>query len=135
LGLEDVSKISEGISKLVKKNARMIFGISQAQKQEEKIKITLLAVGCEADNIFPKEEKIIIKSDKSLSKKKIKKNKIINKKEGKVIENSQVDIKIRKNGIETKKEEINLEKEILEREKKWETPASLRRGPLDNNND
>jgi len=136
IGLEDVSKISDGISKLAKKNARIIFGISQNQKQEEKIKITLLAVGCEAENIFPKEEKKITEEPiKVFSKNKIKKTKITKKKDNKnnnEKNNSQVDIKVRKNGVETKEEEANLEKEILEKEKKWETPAFLRRNYLDN---
>ncbi len=140
LGLEDVSRISESISGLVKRNAKVMFGISQDKKYGDKIKISLLAVGCDSEDIFPKEDKTSQKTKPVkeikpkeepakkkklvLSKKKIEKNKT----------NSEVDIKVRKNGIQAKEAEEDVEKEILSNDKKWETPAFLRRKPSEDNN-
>ena len=44
----------------------------------------------------------------------------------------KVDIKIRRNALEVKKAIEEVEKEIMENEDKWETPAFLRRS-INNN--
>ena len=46
LQLSEVSQLSKIISDSINKNAKIIFGINQDQKYQEKIKITLLATGC-----------------------------------------------------------------------------------------
>jgi cell division protein FtsZ len=46
LALSDVNQISKTISELANKDAKIIFGVSQNQKYEGKIKTTLLATGC-----------------------------------------------------------------------------------------
>jgi len=56
LQLSDVSRISGIVSDLVNKNAKIIFGIDQQKKYEDKIRITLLATGCSAKNEFLKKK-------------------------------------------------------------------------------
>lgn len=148
LGLRDVSSISEGISGLTGKNSKVIFGISQDGKAGDKIRITLLAVGCESEEIFPK-----IKKDSGKKKKTIKKEKPVKKKTSvkkkdtikeeikdekkkseKLNDDNKIDIKIRRNALEAKKAVEEAEKEIMEDEDKWETPAFLRRSSLNDNN-
>ncbi len=145
IGLNDVSQISKKISDTAKKNAPIIFGISHDDKYGDKIKIMVLAVGCESDDVFPqvKEKKSIAiskKKEPSPTKKKDTKEKIKptekpkkeNKKPDSKNKSSQkITVKKRRNALETKKEKDEAEKEILENEKKWETPAFLRRGVLD----
>ncbi len=140
LGLEDVSKISEGIAGLVKKNAKVMFGISQDQKYGDKIKVSLLAVGCDSEDIFPKDEKSFVKlkqikevKTKEEAPKKKKKASLPKKKIENNKKEAEVNIKIRKNGIQVKQAEGDVEKEILDNEKKWETPAFLRRKPSEDN--
>jgi cell division protein FtsZ len=60
LALSEVSQISKTISELVNKEAKIIFGISQNQKYEGRIKTTLLATGC-GTKIFAQEKPIKIK--------------------------------------------------------------------------
>ncbi len=136
IGLNDVSKISSMISGKAKRNASIIFGISHDDKYGDKIKITILAVGCEAEEIFSKnnEKKELILKKKPIKKKKeVLKNKKTekdNKKKNNDFED-KVEIKSRRNALEVKKANEEIEKELLEDEKKWETPAFLRRGSLD----
>lgn len=201
LQLSEVSQISKIISESVNKKAKIIFGINQKQKLQNKIKITLLAVGCglkgalikprtkEAHLINrpkrsasygvgvspvrdsgdkeeaqkkgisnkvkkpkpkpkpkskPKEPKPKPKEKPKKSKpltkhKKPKKSKplarqIPNKVEKKSLEKPQAifredDLgkKIRRTGLQVKEAVEEEEKEILEREKIWETPAIFRR--------
>jgi len=54
LCLSDVSRISEIISEAINKNAKIIFGINQDSKYKDKVRITLLAVGCGSKNDFIK---------------------------------------------------------------------------------
>lgn len=54
LSLAEVSQISETISKLVDKEAKIIFGISQSSKYSGLIKTTLLATGC-TTKLFPQK--------------------------------------------------------------------------------
>ena len=138
LGLRDVSSISEGISALTGKNSKVIFGISQDRKAGDKVKITLLAVGCESEEIFPKDKKKVIKKKKKkVAKKVLNKKKSVIKKEtdGNVDlpEKQQVGVNIRRNGLETKMAVEETEKKIIEDEEKWDTPAFIRRNILNNN--
>lgn len=54
LSLAEVTQISKTISRLVNKEAKIIFGISQSFKYSGFIKTTLLAIGCKA-KIFPRK--------------------------------------------------------------------------------
>jgi len=54
LQLSEVSQISKIISDSVNKNAKIIFGVSQSQKYQNKVKITLLATGCGTKSLLLK---------------------------------------------------------------------------------
>jgi cell division protein FtsZ len=153
IGLNDVSLISGKISETAKKNASIIFGISHDDKYGNKIKITVLAVGCESDDLLSKlkeketiqdKKKIESKKTKKIKNKKIEKDKKLpeqNEKELKkkdevkdvVLDDSleKISVRTRRNALEIKKINEDAEKEILEDEKKWETPAFLRRSQND----
>ena len=147
LNLEEVSQISKIISEKAHPEAKIIFGISSASKDKKIIKTTIFATGISAkifDEKERKKRKIKLKHKKLVSqapeKSKIKKT----EKEKKEIEVSQQkdkekkekeiqpeisiqDVKVRKNALQLKKEVEQEEKEILEKEKFWETPAFLRK--------
>ncbi len=140
IGLKDVSQISKEISDLVKKNATIIFGITHDDKYGDKIKIMVLAVGCETEEtILDKKQetkKKVIKKKKKVQPVVKQKKEPVKKKKTKPVEkekkqetklDDKVDVRIRRNALETKKANDEVEKEILEEEKKWETPAFLRR--------
>jgi hypothetical protein len=100
----------------------------------------LLAVGCDSEDIFPKDEKSSVKPKpvkevkiKEEAPKKKKKASLPKKKVESIKKDAEVDIKVRKNGIQVKEAEGDVEKEILDNEKKWETPAFLRRKPSEDN--
>lgn len=59
LGLNDISQISKTIADLVNQDAKIIFGISQSPKHQNKIKITLLATGCgfRSNTTIPRQKK------------------------------------------------------------------------------
>jgi len=185
INLNEVSQISKTISGLLNKEAKIIFGISQDKRYQDKIKTTLLATGCGMKFFLPaakkksakrrkKKKKASIKpvlpeepkpkpkskpkpkpkpknktktkpKKKSVSQRRKKKKAAVKKtkkksaarrkkrtkapietvespKEEKIIES-----RIRKNGLQIKKEAEEEEKEMLEKEKFWETPAFLRR--------
>lgn len=71
LELAEVSQISQTISNLANKEAKIIFGIAQGKKYQNVIKTTLLAVGCAQRNFLD--------SSKSLKPKKKNKIKVIKK--------------------------------------------------------
>lgn len=156
LGLKDVSRISKTISDNVNKDAKIILGISQKQTKDGKIRITLLATGC-GQRVFadskskPKKTKPSLQEDKKpkLSKKAKAKKKKKQQAPKKRVKKIPVPIEqpllesedalnreqglaaaeayIRRNAMDIKKEIEETEKEIIEREKKWEIPAFLRR--------
>ena len=68
LSLSDVSQISKTIFELVNSEAKIIFGISQNKKYQDKIKVALLAVGCGAKALSEKEKK-----PRKIKKKKVQK--------------------------------------------------------------
>jgi cell division protein FtsZ len=129
LFLSEVNQISKSVLGVISPEAKIIFGISINQNLEPVIKTTLLAVGC--DDVENRQEKYepvqnlkkeIIKKSPApvVTKKKKKKEKIKNKED-----------RARKNALQIKIESQELEKEtekeILNKEKFWETPAFLRR--------
>ncbi len=179
LSLSEISQISKIISSQVFSGAKIIFGISQGKKYQNKIKISLLATGCLAKEIRetslvtrhlkgdfykktqkPKKinQKKKIESKKKIeqkikqkpklqtkektkpkSSKKSKTNFAIEPKPEIEVKKIQVQVvpekppiieeekpKIRKTALQVKEEIEEAEKEFLEKEKFWETPAFLR---------
>jgi len=172
LNLAEVSQISKSIFNSVNKEAKIIFGIAQTQKDTDKIKVSLLASGCQtgigAQSILggrregrspstpkklkrkavskkPKQKKEknpkILKKEKPKPKPKPKKISKKRKKE-KVVQPEQIkevvpeslpvseeknDLKIRRNALQVKEAVKEAEKEIIEKEGLWETPAFLRK--------
>jgi cell division protein FtsZ len=111
LTLNQVNTISKSISDLVSKDAKIIFGLSQKER-ESKIKILLLAVGCKIQ-----KDSVLKQPKKS---KKFQKIKTIIKKETK----KEI---VRKNGLGVKNEIKEEEEKILAQEKFFEIPTFLRK--------
>jgi len=150
LQLIEVSRISETISGSINKNAKIIFGIGQDNKYKEKLKITLLAIGCLMKNEAvkpqlkfqpkpqprPRPEPKPKPKPKSKPKPRPRFRPKPKKKEPPLSKPQEVQKedkneaqgeKVRRNAIQLKKVIEEEEKEILEKEKIWETPAILRR--------
>ncbi len=166
ISLLEVSQISKSISEMANSEARIIFGVSQDKQFQDKIKITLLATGCAA-KVFPtdleiesekpklkkKKKKVVKKQEKEKNPAKPKRKKVKTKTQPKAIQEnvlkseslnqdyslpSTVEVKVRKNALQVKKESEEAEKEILEKERFWQTPPFLRRSRPENpplNND
>jgi cell division protein FtsZ len=143
LSLSEVNQISRSISEAVSPEAKIVFGISFDKRLEPIVKTTLLAVGCEGIN---REEKFVKQKKFNPPQKKLKLNKTLKKETlinkslvektekpfvQTVIQKRNEEDRTRKNGLQIKKEvqelEKEVEKEILNKEKFWETPAFLRR--------
>jgi len=190
LQLSEVSYISKIIYESINKQAKIIFGISQRQNYNQRIKVTLLATGCNMKDFFPKEkikkEKIVENKNNLLNTKSNKKNlnvknndvlnnnlKVVKKnnkdkkkikissetveeEDNKNIDNrlnsgktdlvkihkgefdgtKKIEVKIRKNGLQVKKEIEEEEKKFLDQEKEFEVPAIFRKdnlGKINNN--
>ena len=134
LGLAEVNQISETISRLVNKEAKIIFGISQGKKYQGLIKTTLLAVGC-AWPKSPREPRKKIKKIKEkppiiLKPKKKLKPKSKLRPRPNVFQPSLVEV--RKNALQIKEEVEEEEAKMLEKESLWEAPAFLKKnkGPF-----
>jgi len=144
LSLAEVNKISKTISGLANKEARVIFGVSQSKKYSGVIKTTLLATGCKARMFPSKVKKKVVKKESSepveppqekaekkpkpkRKKPKKRKKKVSSKKAVPIVVKTVEPVKIRKNALQIKKEMEAEEKEILDREKFWETPSFLRK--------
>jgi cell division protein FtsZ len=155
LSLEEVNQISKTISEKINKEAKIIFGISQGKKYAEIIKTTLLATGCGTKIFLERSKRKILKKKipkptllppteekkpKVFKKKRKKKARIFKKNKIFVPEETQekkpqipkpagekIEVKVRKNALQIKKEAEEAEKEFLEKEKIWETPAFLRK--------
>ncbi|MBL7142590.1 MAG: hypothetical protein ISS83_02970, partial [Candidatus Pacebacteria bacterium] len=151
LSLSDVNQISRAISDLANPEAKIIFGIAQNKKYSNVIKTILLATGCGMKigsskkrkikqlkpRRKPKEEKV--EKPKTVSKKKraVRKKKIKVRRKRKQVEaevetkqeevSSSENDKVRKNALQIRQEANNLEKEMAEKEKIWESPAFLRK--------
>ena len=154
LSLAEVNQISKTISDLTNSEAKIIFGIAESSKYSDAIKTTILATGC-GMKLFPtkakkakrirkkhKKRKPVPKKEKPEENKKFfrKKRKPARKKKTKRIkvkiekepeatpeETAQAEEAIRKNGLQLKRESEEIEKEMVEKEKFWETPAFLRK--------
>ena len=152
--LSEVSKISKVISESINKNAKIIFGINQGQKNPDKIKITLLATGCVTKDVIQIKKRVIkivkravrkkpvepkpepkpepVKKPKPVKKPVAQKPVIEKKPEIKkeikrpIVEEDSGDVKVRRNALQVKKAIEEEENELLEKEKIWETPAILR---------
>jgi cell division protein FtsZ len=147
LKLSQVNQISSSIWELSQGKAKIIFGITEDKKLKDKIKITLLAVGCRCQiplgfakkkkrpqKLIAKKEQ---KKEKKPKKKKVQKKKtkpkikIKEQKEEKlanlVTREAKSQPKIRRNALEVKKVLEEEEKKLLAKEKIWEIPAFLRR--------
>jgi len=153
LKLSEVHQISRTIWELVGGRAKIIFGISENKDLKDKIKITLLAVGCKSQISFApkkkkkkkktkirkKEKREKFKKGKEKNKKKSKKTKIKVRSEvsssEKETQSSQATNneenkrpkKVRRNALQVKKALEKEEEKILAQEKFWEPPAFLRR--------
>jgi cell division protein FtsZ len=174
LQLSEVSYISKIISESVNRQAKIIFGINQNKKYQDRIRITLLATGCDAKILLPKplqsfrmaepkkermqskivhlisrkkektavkeiknkkrekkvmkktKEKIKTTSKKNIGKAEKKPSVPVPKKEKDQYE-EKVEVKVRRNGLQLKRAVEQEEKELLDQEKVWETPAFLRK--------
>jgi len=135
LELSEISQISKNIFELVNKDAKIIFGISPNKKNQDIIKTMILATGCGAKIFNEKSNKNLRKKIKK-PKQKIEPKEKSEPKKIKTKRNSlsilslpvmAIEEKIRKNGLEIKKEIEEIEEEILKEEKKWEAPTFLRK--------
>jgi hypothetical protein len=78
----------------------------------------ILAVGCESENVLPEVKKEVVSKnvvEESKSEPKRKK------------ESKKVEVEVRRNALETKKAVEEIEREIINKDDQWETPAFLRR--------
>lgn len=129
LSLNEVNQISHSISSKIDPTAKIIFGISQREKNTQ---VTILASGVEASSLEILKEKAT-KKKTSHPKPKIppkKKEKPIQEKEEilkKEIPEKGEDGILRKNGLQLKKEIEKEEAEIVMKEKFWEVPPFLRK--------
>lgn len=154
LKMSEVESISSVVSDF-NRRAKIIFGVSQDNTYQDNLRIALLAVGCgqeaekavkdaDLDEEKPKIEKKS-KPKKKTSNPKSKKPEIKSKPKAKKKnppQKKKIEIKepessvpilaeekvwARKNGLDLKKEAEKTEEELFEEEKKWETPAFLRK--------
>ncbi len=140
IGLTDISSISESVAKHTEDDAKIIVGIMQKNKFKDRVKIALLATGCESD--FMKKEledeedakpKIVVKKkEKVRTEKKIEKNEVKKEEPKKeAVEKITVVPSLEKNYFsqeeKVKKPENQEEKDLLEEEEKWDKPSFLRR--------
>ena len=152
LKMETVEQISKSITRCNPK-AKIIFGISHHPKYKGKIRLTLLATGCGDTEKKPspqrKARKKIKKPEQKLEapqeplkqvslphseqapsapiKKQGAVKKLLPVKKSKTPLLLPKDTTVRKNALDLKKEAERIEKEILEQEKKWDTPTFLRK--------
>lgn len=144
LGMREVEHISQTISDF-NKRAKIIFGVSQDNNYKDKIRISLLGVGCEEKTktikVKPRpklpepepspktETKIKAESGPEIKPKKQRKKKNKQKKEIKKAPplKEQTKILARKSALDLRNEAEQVEKELLEEEKRWDIPAFLRR--------
>ncbi len=146
IGLTDISLISESIASHTEDDAKIIVGIMQKNKFKDRVKIALLATGCESD--FFKKELEDEESTKNIksSPLKIEKKKSSNpvvKPEAKKEDSKKEETRKKNEEIITvvpttekihfqveepkKRPENQEEKDLLEEEDKWDKPSFLRR--------
>jgi len=152
LSLSQVNKIAETISEKVHKNAKIIFGISDA-KSKTVTRVNLLVVGCDQATFFKKDEEKKIKKNikkkvlkKKVTKKKVEKvvlkknekskvkkvKKVVQKKKDKKV---KIELKekigeiqkIRKNALQVKEDIKKEEEDIISKENLYKIPTFLRK--------
>ncbi len=80
LAIADISQISKMIFELANPEAKIIFGISQNKIYQDKIKIMLLATGCQAKIFLDKEKsQSFLRGDRPKKKLSLKKEKKVSK--------------------------------------------------------
>ena len=152
LNMDQVNQIGKTISDSISPQVKVAFGITQSKK--EGIKITLLVNGCKWEDYNPpttlpqkraqweegkekpEEKQVLITKTQEKSKKKTEEKppKLPKVQQPEITqvpieEPEKVEIKVRKNGLEIKKSIEDEKKKMLAQERKWETPAFLRRKP------
>ncbi len=133
LGLAEISSISQELSKFAEGGAKVIFGVSQKDDFEPRMKISLLATGCGAD-YFTEE---ITDTEDDFEETMMDETEEEDEKEDEASEEIKVQGTLKESDFENapepedgeKKEKANSEeeKEILNEEEKWETPTFLRK--------
>lgn len=139
LSLSEVAHISQGISNVSEKGARIVFGV-ESNKKRNLVDVTLLAVGCGEKSVArPKrkkkrkkiKKKEVVKKEKKKEKKKVplpkktsSSEKVVRTKKRKKASIKKA--RVRKNALELQKALKEAEKELLAKEEIWETPAFLR---------
>ena len=118
LSLSEVSRISKGISAVAQKESKIIFGVSQ-KTEKQKLEISLLAIGCEMKNFFPRDKKII----KFKKQEKIEEKNISDKTEDQQDKNSLKD----KNKSSEEKKEANQEEKQVEKKQVEEKPEKIKK--------
>lgn len=127
IGLTDISAISESISKHTEDDAKIIIGIMQKAKYKDKVRIALLATGCETDFLKKELDDGEVKKSEEPKKKKKKKEKNNEGLTEKITVVPQSKKEFHFFSEKKKTPESEEEKEILEEEDKWEKPSFLRR--------
>lgn len=125
LKMQEVAEISSGIADLAPK-AKIIFGVSMRPDLKEKIRITVLAVGCKENRSpvsFPKrrEEKKERMAKPRQKKVLVRVRKIQQKPEP--LKEAQL---VRRNALDVKNAADKEVQELEEQERKWDAPAFLR---------
>lgn len=138
LSLSQVSQISRVVSHQVNREAKIIFGISQARSSKN-IKVTVFATGCSSKNFFEEEKEKPAKEKKTEAPKKAKKGPKKKKIKIKVMvagepgsgsflnQRQDNEMKVRKNALQVKIKTEEEEGEILAREKSWDPPSFLKK--------
>ncbi len=138
LNMSQVEQIGKTISDSINPKVKVAFGITQSKK--EGIKITLLVNGCkweewERKKERPEKKRILITKIQEKSKEKIKEKppELLKVQQPEITQIStekpkRVKIQV-KNALEIKESIEQEEKKMIARERKWETPAFLRRKP------
>ncbi len=119
LSLEEISEVSKTISQMVNKEAKIIFGLSQSSKSEDKIKINLLATGCQT-KIFASPPKPADKKNKTDSDQQVKPKPVVKKPKKK---------KPVKMNLKKEKPKINTFKKQPKKEEKKEEEVKILKKP------
>jgi len=146
IGMKEVEQISRMIADF-NRRAKIIFGVSQNNDYKDKIRVSLLAVGCGREEKSkpqpkPKPKPKTQPSPKPKPKPKTKpksRPKKKNKKKKEVVpapeperEEESVKVLTRRNALDLRKEVVKVSEEMEAKEKKWDIPAFLRRKPENN---
>lgn len=158
IGMREVEQISKTIYEF-NRRAKIIFGISQDKDYNDRIRISLLAVGCgresdakpkeppapkekpepKIERPKPRKTKKPKPKPRPKPKKKTKKAAVKKKTEAVSVpvevsdgEEEPSKALTRRNALDLRKEVERVEEEMEEKEKKWDIPAFLRRKPQEN---